>query len=826
MPQHSCDQCGKPLSPEGFCSACLLRLGMRASQGEAAVQNPEEEMELARLKGQFPQLEIRRLIGRGGMGAIYQARQTSLDREVALKVIAREISGDLSFIDRFEREAKALAKLSHPNIVAVHDFGRTQDGTAFLLMEYVDGVNLREAISTKSIGADDALEVIATMCRALDYAHSKGVVHRDIKPENVLLGEDGSLKIADFGIAKIVDPSRKAPVLTATRQVLGSPHYLAPEQLEAPEEVDHRVDLYALGVIFYELLTGHLPIGNFEAPSSVVHRLDKRFDAIVMKTLQRKPQLRYQNASQLESDLSTLKGQGMPLAASSSIGGKARAVSVPFTCESFHGLAQTSGLICASPEGLRIEYRTCDTIIGTFRSAVSTLDLPLERLTSVELRHGFFSSRFMIAADSLSALGNLPVEDGGRASLIIKREDRDLAEGVIQAIQAPGSHLPFSTKIGLYQELPRNALFAVMMIVLSILNGGLLSAVMVTIAKYATEQDKPIYSVIAAVTIGTVVVLQLTAGIMHLARGATAVCKSAAILSLLPIAPAFPISMLVGLWYLQTLQDQDLTLAGARGASSKGWGATTLMYLRESRTARWASILNALGIVLLAAGLIVFYGGYYPSSMRFRIIADEVEGSFKSTLQRRLFDLNSLPVIIQDGSHLTLRSWKRDRAAILKRLQLDRAPKIVWLIDGQAEVSSSKGLPIVESLRERSFEGITFPSDAKIPVASAELPLSASDVKGVRIESETPRDGESKTWLVLDWNEKGRESIDTKFARPQNAIGVGLVVDGVIEGVAPLKSVSVKSIQWQMSERSQYSTESILSAIRGPDLPHALELLP
>ena len=162
------------------------------------------------------------------MGAVYHARQTSLDRDVALKVIHKKVSSDAAFVERFAREAKTLAKLSHPNIVTIFDYGQTADGTAYLVLEYVDGIHLREAISSGSIGADEALHVVSTICGALEYAHSKGVVHRDIKPENILLGEDGTLKVADFGIAKIVDESVRVPTLTATRQVLGSLHYLAP----------------------------------------------------------------------------------------------------------------------------------------------------------------------------------------------------------------------------------------------------------------------------------------------------------------------------------------------------------------------------------------------------------------------------------------------------------------------------------------------------------------------------------------------------------------------------------------------------------------------
>ncbi|MEM8680698.1 MAG: protein kinase, partial [Planctomycetota bacterium] len=304
--QHRfCPSCGSPLPSTGECAACLLQLGISHAPEEAAPEAASLPT-LEELDHQFPQLELTRLIGRGGMGAIYHARQKTLDRDVALKLISKEVCSDPAFVERFEREAKALAKLSHPNIVTIFDFGRTEDGTAYLVMEYVDGINLREAISAGGIGSDEALEIVSTICKALAYAHSKGVVHRDIKPENILLGEDGSLKVADFGIAKIVDDSVRTPTLTATRQVLGSLHYLAPEHLESPADVDHRVDLYALGVIFYELLTGQLPLGRFEPPSVVRGEVDGRLDAVVLKTLSRRPAERYQHAVELESAVDEL----------------------------------------------------------------------------------------------------------------------------------------------------------------------------------------------------------------------------------------------------------------------------------------------------------------------------------------------------------------------------------------------------------------------------------------------------------------------------------------------------------------------------------------
>ncbi|GAF96207.1 unnamed protein product, partial [marine sediment metagenome] len=205
--------------------------------------------ELERL---FPQLEILELIGCGGMGAVYKARQPKLNRLVALKILPRDAGRDPKFTERFAREARALASLSHPNIVALHDFGET-DGLCYFVMEYVAGTNLREALRCGKFSSSDALEVVPRICDALQYAHEEGIVHRDIKPENILLDQRGRIKIADFGLAKLLTAEGERDCLTATRQVVGTPHYMAPEQTERPLEVDHRADIYSLGVVFYEM---------------------------------------------------------------------------------------------------------------------------------------------------------------------------------------------------------------------------------------------------------------------------------------------------------------------------------------------------------------------------------------------------------------------------------------------------------------------------------------------------------------------------------------------------------------------------------------------
>jgi serine/threonine protein kinase len=247
----------------------------------------------------FPQLEILEWIGCGGMGAVYRARQPKLDRLVALKILRRNAGRDPKFAERFAREARALASLSHPNIVALHDFGEA-DGLYYFVMEYVAGTNLRETLRCAKHSPADALEAVPKICDALQYAHEEGIVHRDIKPENILLDQRGRIKIADFGLAKLLTPEGVRDCLTAPQQVVGTPPYMAPEQLERPLEVDHRADIYSLGVVFYEMLTRELPIGRFEPPSQKVE-VDVRFDEVALRALAKEPARRYQRATDVRS---------------------------------------------------------------------------------------------------------------------------------------------------------------------------------------------------------------------------------------------------------------------------------------------------------------------------------------------------------------------------------------------------------------------------------------------------------------------------------------------------------------------------------------------
>ena len=311
--EQKCPQCGAPLPSgvlAGLCPACLFKQGAAADTAappETAPFQPPSVEEVARL---FPQLEIIALIGKGGMGAVYQARQPALDRMVAIKILPPQTASGPGFTERFNREARALARLSHPNIVAVHEFGQV-NGLSFFIMEFVDGLNLRELERAGKLSAREALQIVPQICEALQFAHDEGIVHRDIKPENILLDKKGRVKIADFGIAKILGNAAE-PDLTQTRGVVGTPHYMAPEQMEKPTAVDHRADIFSLGVVFYEMLTGELPLGKFAPPSSRKIEVDVRLDDVVLRALEKDPELRYQHASQVKTAVDTIAGSVAP----------------------------------------------------------------------------------------------------------------------------------------------------------------------------------------------------------------------------------------------------------------------------------------------------------------------------------------------------------------------------------------------------------------------------------------------------------------------------------------------------------------------------------
>ncbi len=255
----------------------------------------------------IPGYRLEKLVGKGGMGEVHQAVQLSLGRTVAVKLLASELAADESFVARFEKEGAALAALRHPNIVSIVDKGKTNE-TYYLVMEFVDGPSMREVMRSPLLDFGQSLRMMMQICRAIEYAHGRGVIHRDLKPENILFDEQagGIAKVTDFGLAGFDEKAGTKHNLTQTNVAMGTASYMAPEQQVDAKNADHRADVYSLGVILYELLCGDVPMGNFDAPSVRKPALDKRLDGIVARCLKTSPSERYQKVTDLIADLDPL----------------------------------------------------------------------------------------------------------------------------------------------------------------------------------------------------------------------------------------------------------------------------------------------------------------------------------------------------------------------------------------------------------------------------------------------------------------------------------------------------------------------------------------
>jgi serine/threonine protein kinase/formylglycine-generating enzyme required for sulfatase activity len=253
--------------------------------------------------------EFIEILGRGGMGAVYKARQITLDRLVAIKILPEmdDENDEFRFSERFQREARAMARLSHPNIIGVIDFGQTKDGQLYIVMEYVEGTDLHVLIRGGQLTTEHIFGWIPQICDAMQYAHTQGIVHRDIKPANIMINTGGVVKVADFGLAKLGDIDSQATRLTMTNVAMGTPDYVAPEVLDEGIEPDHRADLYAVGVMIYEMLTGKIPRGAWRPPSKYKPDLDPRFDELVVHAMDSDPDSRFQHASEISTQLSSIQ---------------------------------------------------------------------------------------------------------------------------------------------------------------------------------------------------------------------------------------------------------------------------------------------------------------------------------------------------------------------------------------------------------------------------------------------------------------------------------------------------------------------------------------
>jgi predicted Ser/Thr protein kinase len=282
--------------------------------------------------------EVEELVGAGGMSSVFRAHDRLLDRKVALKVLHQQYSEDAEYVERFRREARAVAALSHPNIVTVIDRGE-HENRQFIVFEYVDGENLKTLIQRRGPApVTTALELAMQIARGLSFAHQQGLVHRDVKPQNVLLNGDGQAKVTDFGIARSLDVQHG---MTQTGTVLGTSDYIAPEQAQG-QRVDEHTDVYSLGVVLYEMLTNEVPFAgenfvaiamrhiNEEPPSIRDKRPDvsPRLEAAVQRAMAKRPEDRFQTmadfCSELEADLAEAQGETVAAPAAPRRGGAPR----------------------------------------------------------------------------------------------------------------------------------------------------------------------------------------------------------------------------------------------------------------------------------------------------------------------------------------------------------------------------------------------------------------------------------------------------------------------------------------------------------------------
>jgi serine/threonine protein kinase len=240
-----CNLCGRD-NRDGakFCDGCGGAL-------DATVTRTGIDPELDAIRKAFAErFVVESLLGRGGMGSVYKAREVTLDRYVALKIVAESRHHDAQFVERFRREARIAARLRHPRIVSVHDVG-TLGGFPYFSMDYIEGSTLRSLVSRRGpLSSEDAISVVVEICRAVGHAHSKGVIHRDLKPENVMIDTEGDVFVMDFGLARAVEE----PGLTQSGVIMGTPFYMSPEQLSG-EKLDERSDVYSIGLILYHCLT-------------------------------------------------------------------------------------------------------------------------------------------------------------------------------------------------------------------------------------------------------------------------------------------------------------------------------------------------------------------------------------------------------------------------------------------------------------------------------------------------------------------------------------------------------------------------------------------
>ncbi len=326
-----CTKCGWEIpadAPEGGCPGCLLESGLRLLDEEAVVPQARDDSgrvdkpartvrkseHLAEMLGELGDYELLEEVGRGGQGVVFRARQKSLNRTVALKVISLGQWASEAHLKRFRREAEAAASLDHPGIVPIHEVGE-RDGSCYFSMKFIEGGQLDEVVRREPIPIRGAVELIAKVARTVHYAHEHGILHRDIKPGNILLDKNGEPHLTDFGLARLLDTQSS---VTRTIDVLGTPSYMAPEQAAGETtKLSKATDVYGLGAVLYQLLTGQPPFAGgttYETirllrdteprpPRLINSKIVRDLSTICLKCLEKDPQRRYPSALALTEDL-------------------------------------------------------------------------------------------------------------------------------------------------------------------------------------------------------------------------------------------------------------------------------------------------------------------------------------------------------------------------------------------------------------------------------------------------------------------------------------------------------------------------------------------
>jgi serine/threonine protein kinase len=580
---QSCRRCQAEVAadaPEGLCPACLLRQvldGRQETEDHPAGQSPAPRFvppTPAALALHFPQLEMLDLLGQGGMGAVYKARQRKLDRLVAVKILPPEVAHDSAFAERFTREARALARLNHPQIVTVHDFGDV-DGLYYFTMEYVDGRNLRDLLQEGPLPPAQARSLALQICDALQYAHDEGLVHRDIKPENILLDRKGRVKIADFGLAKLVGLTPTYLTLTGAHEVMGTLLYMAPEQMKQSHSVDHRADLYSLGVILYEMVTGELPLGRF-APPSRKAGVDERFDEVVLRALAREPAERYQDAAALKQDVEAALAASPAGAVQRSTDSRRPAwPCIRFRLFNSHN--GIGGLVRRDGDTLVLEFETSrkgmmwDYFKAFFVGShvPQEVRIPLHEVATVSYGWGWGKPPRVLhlQVTRLATLAGLPSKQG-QLQLFIPPEDRDEARRLVTSMGRPGwenhSEWPGGAIARARREVAGPAWGLLLSSVLGLVTWcGQLGLLIWAPGVFGTEPNQAAWAGMLSATclIASAALVQGFGAVMMLRLRMYPLPATASILAMIPWSPAFFITLPFGIWTCVVLGKPEVTEA-------------------------------------------------------------------------------------------------------------------------------------------------------------------------------------------------------------------------------------------------------------------------